>query len=131
VSMIDPRDVAAAAAAVLSGGGHEGGAYELTGGEAITFADVARALGEAIGRPVEFVDVPVEAAPEAFKGGGPDWLVTQLLGVFGLIREGAYDRTNESVRALTGRAPRTIADFARDYAEAFGAEPVGAAAAPE
>jgi uncharacterized protein YbjT (DUF2867 family) len=131
VSMIDPRDVAAAAAAVLSGGGHDGGAYELTGGEAITFADVARALGEAIGRPVEFVDVPVEAAPEAFKGGGPDWLVTQLLGVFGLIREGAYVRTNESVRALTGRAPRTIADFARDYAEAFGAVPVGAAAAPE
>jgi hypothetical protein len=75
----------------------------------------------AIGRPVEFVDVPEQAAPAAFQGGGrPEWLVTQLLGVFELIRQGAYTRTNESVRELTGRDPRTIADFARDHAKAFG-----------
>ncbi len=120
VPMIDPRDVAAAAAAVLTTSGHAGRTYELTGGEAITFEEVAQAIAEAIGRPVEFVNVPEEAAPAAFKGGGPDWLVTQLLGVFELIRQGAYTRTNESVRALTGRDPRTIADFARDHAKAFG-----------
>jgi uncharacterized protein YbjT (DUF2867 family) len=35
--MLDPRDVAATAAAVLTEDGHEGRAYELTGPEAITF----------------------------------------------------------------------------------------------
>jgi uncharacterized protein YbjT (DUF2867 family) len=121
VSMIDPKDVAAAAAAVLTTSGHEGRTYELTGDEAITFDDVAQALAESIGRPVEFVNVPEEAAPAAFQGGGrPEWLVSQLLGVFELIRQGAYTRTNESVRALTGRDPRTIADFACDHAKAFG-----------
>jgi uncharacterized protein YbjT (DUF2867 family) len=120
VPMIDPRDVAAAAAAVLTTSGYERRTYELTGGKAITFEEVAQALAEAIGRPVEFVNVPEEAAPAAFKGGGPDWLVAQLLGVFELIRQGAYARANETVRALTGRDPRTIADFARHHAKAFG-----------
>jgi uncharacterized protein YbjT (DUF2867 family) len=120
VSMIDPKDVAAAAAAVLTTSGHVGRTYELTGSEAITFDHVARALAESIGRHVEFVNVPEEAAPAAFQGAGPEWLVAQLLGVFELIRQGAYTRTSESVRVLTGRAPRTIADFARDHVKAFG-----------
>lgn len=87
VAMIDPKDVAAAAAAVLADNGHEGRTYQLTGGEAITFADVAQALSGAIGRPVEFVNVPEEAAPAAFQGAGPEWLVKQFLGVFELIRQ--------------------------------------------
>jgi uncharacterized protein YbjT (DUF2867 family) len=120
VAMIDPRDVAAAAAAVLADTGHEGRVYQLTGGEAITFADVARALAEAIGRSVEFVNVPEEAAPAAFQAAGPEWLVNQFLGVFALIRQGACAQTTDTVRTLTGRAPRTITDFARDHAESFG-----------
>jgi uncharacterized protein YbjT (DUF2867 family) len=121
VAMIHPGDIAAAAAAVLIGSGHAGHTYQLTGGEAITFADVAQALAMATRRPVAFVDVPAEAAQAAFEGGEqPEWLVTQLLGAFELMRQGAYAQTSESVQTLTGRPPRTIADFARDYAAAFG-----------
>ncbi|MCU0495307.1 MAG: SDR family oxidoreductase [Chloroflexaceae bacterium] len=121
VAMIHPADVAAAAAALLSGGGHVGRTYEITGGNAITFADVARALAAVMGRSVTYVNVPPEAAPAAFQGSGlPEWLVTQLLGVFALIRQGAYAEASESVQMLTGQQPRTIGDFARDYAVAFG-----------
>ncbi len=121
VAMVHPADVAAAAAALLTSGGQTGGCYELAGGEAIRFADVAEALGAATSRPVSFVDVPAEAAPAAFENGrNPQWLVSQLLGVFALIREGRYAQPNDTLRALTGRAPRTIADFAREYAKAFG-----------
>lgn len=120
VAMIDPRDVAAVAAVLLSDGQHEGRTYQITGGAAITFAEVAQALAAAIGRPVEFVNVPEEAAPAAFQGAGPQWLVDQLLGVFALIRQGACAQTTGAVQALLGRAPRTIADFAHDHAVAFG-----------
>jgi uncharacterized protein YbjT (DUF2867 family) len=120
IAMVDPADVAAAAAALL-GGGHAGGCYELAGGEAISFADVAQAVAAATGRPVTFVNVPTDAAPAAFENGrNPPWLVAQLLGVFALIREGRYAQPSDTLPTLTGRAPRTIGDFARDYANAFG-----------
>jgi hypothetical protein len=40
-------------------------------------------------------------------------------GVFALIRDGAYEETTDAVRVLTGREPRTFAEFARDHAAAF------------
>jgi len=57
IPMIDPRDVAATAAAVLAEDGHEGRTYELTGPEAVTFDDVAAQVSELTGRPVRFVPV--------------------------------------------------------------------------
>lgn len=120
-AMVHPADVAAAAAALLTSGGNAGGCYELTGDKAVSFAEVATTLAAATGRPVAFIDLPAEAAQAAFANGGyPQWLVTHLLGVFAMIREGRYAQTNDTLRALTGRAPRTIADFAREHAGAFG-----------
>jgi uncharacterized protein YciI len=60
IAMIDPADVAAAAAAVLVDGGYERETLVLTGPKAITFAQAAESLGLA------FVDVPLEAAPPPF-----------------------------------------------------------------
>jgi hypothetical protein len=49
----------------------------------------------------------------------PDWLVKHLVGVFGIIREGALAQTTDTVRTLTGREPRTFAVFAREHGGAF------------
>ena len=70
VAMIDPRDVGAAAAALLSSRGHEGQTYLVTGPEAITFAQVAAGLSAAVGRGIEFTDIPGEAAEQAMIAGG-------------------------------------------------------------
>jgi len=50
--MIDPRDVGAAAAAVLTTAAQDGQTYVLTGPEAITYAQVAEELSTATGRDV-------------------------------------------------------------------------------
>ena len=55
IAMIDPFDVGAVAAAVLTGSGHEGRTYELTGPEAVTYRDVARELSRATGTHIEYV----------------------------------------------------------------------------
>ena len=52
VSVVDVRDNAAAAAAALTGSGHAGQTYTLTGPEALTHAEMAEQLGAAIGREV-------------------------------------------------------------------------------
>jgi uncharacterized protein YbjT (DUF2867 family) len=115
VAMIDPRDVGAVGAAVLTSDGHAGRCYELTGPEAITYAQVAEALSAATGRPIAYAHVAPEAAREGLVAAGmPDWLVEHLDGAFERIRRGELAQTTDTVRVLTGREPRTLAQFARD-----------------
>lgn len=120
VAMIDIRDVAAVAAVTLLTDGHDGHAYDLTGPSAITFADVAAALADATGHPVRSVDLTEEQARPRFEGAGlPDWLAAHLAGVFGLIRDGGFEKATGHVRAITGHPARDISGFGRDFAAAF------------
>ena len=120
IAMIDPRDVGAAAAALLTTPGHEGQTYLVTGPEAITFAQVSAGLSAATGRGVEFTDIPGEAAEQAMIGGGvPAFAAGQVVKIFAQLRQGADRRVTATVQALTGSAPRDFASFARDHAPLF------------
>lgn len=120
VAMIDPRDVAAVAAVALLEDEHEGKIYTLTGPEVIAFERVAEELSAVAGRHVQFVSVPDEAARQSMiEQGLPEFVAGQIVAVFGFLRQGAQDRTNDTVRALTGRKPQTFARFARDHAPLF------------
>lgn len=120
VAMVDPRDVADGAVALLAGEAEWGAPAVLTGPDALTFADAAAALGAATGRTVEFVDVPDEAAHGSMlQAGMPPWLADNLIVLFGLLRQGVAASVSDGVRSLTGREPRSFAAFARDHAAAF------------
>jgi uncharacterized protein YbjT (DUF2867 family) len=120
IAMIDPRDVADVAAQVLSTDGHDGRAYELTGPEAVTFDDVVAELSAILGRPIRFVPLPDDEAVTQFVAAGtPEWIATNAVTQFGLLRQGTQNQTRDTVRALTGREPRTLAGFLRDHASAY------------
>lgn len=120
VAMIDPRDVAAVAATVLARMSDEGRTYRLTGMESLAFAEVADRLSGTIGRPVVYVDVPPEGARAAMLGSGmPEWLVDNLVVLFGLIRTGALAGITSDVQDVLGREPRRLADFAAEHAGFF------------
>jgi uncharacterized protein YbjT (DUF2867 family) len=120
IAMIDPLDVGAVAAAVLTGHGHAGRTYELTGPEAVGYRDVAAELARVTGAHVEYVDVPPAAAREGLVASAmPDWLVQHLDGAFAKFRAGEFAATTDTVAVLTGRPPRSIADFLADHADAF------------
>ena len=73
--MIDIRDIFESFVAVLTGDGHEGKTYDLTGDEAIGMDRVAQALSKGTGNQVTYVAVPTEAAEQAFKPAIPSgWL---------------------------------------------------------
>src|SRR5215470_8889848 len=125
IAMIDPRDVGAAAAAVLSSPGHEGQTYLLTGPRAITYTEVAAALSAATGSRVEFVDVPDDAAYQGMiHDGMPGFVAEQIVAMFGRLREGVAAQVSPAVEGLTGRAPRDFGSFARDHASLPG-QPAG------
>lgn len=120
VTLIDPRDVAAAAAVVLTEDGHDGRTYVLTGPEAVTYEQAAACVSAAIGKPVDYVDVPDAMARDGMlQAGLPPWLADQLVILWQQLRQGAAAETTDVVRVLTGREPRSVADFARDHAGAF------------
>jgi uncharacterized protein YbjT (DUF2867 family) len=59
---VDPDDVAAVAAAVLRGDGHDGATYTLTGPEPTTPRQRAAAIAAALGEPVRFMEQSREEA---------------------------------------------------------------------
>jgi uncharacterized protein YbjT (DUF2867 family) len=127
IAMIDPRDVGAAAAAVLCSAGHEGQTYLLTGPAAITYAQVADGLSAATGRMVEFTDIGDDAARQAMIADGlPPFVAEQLVRIFACLRGGVNEQVTRTVQTLTGSAPRDFAGFARDHAHLF--TPAAAAA---
>jgi uncharacterized protein YbjT (DUF2867 family) len=121
IAMIDPRDVAAAAAAALLTDGHDGRTYVISGPEAVTYAGVAQDLSVATGRAISFVDVPDEAAHSALvESGAPEWFADSLVLLYGLLRDGLAAHPTDGVRTLTGHRPRTFAEFAGEHRTLFG-----------
>jgi len=119
-------DCAAAAAAVLTGEGHERKAYDITSRDALSPADVAALLSELSGRPVqpaylsdeEWIATMVEHA------GMPEALARDI-ATFGIAaRWGYMGAVSTAVRDLTGREPVGV----RAVLEARRGELVGAGA---
>jgi uncharacterized protein YbjT (DUF2867 family) len=121
IPFVDTRDIAAVALVTLSQPGHTGKKYVVTGGHALSYRQATDILGQAIGRPLRFIDEPFdEARARLMKAGQPAWLVDSLLAIAAYQRAGGPTETITSVVAdLTGKPPRTFAEFARDYAGAF------------
>ena len=121
IGMIDVRDVAAVACKTLMSDGHQGRTYDLTGSEAIGFADVASILSEKLGRSVQYVDVPPnEAEKYMLDAGLPNWLADSLLTLYGIYAAGHASECTQFVQEITGQAPRSFGDFVDDHANAFG-----------
>jgi uncharacterized protein YbjT (DUF2867 family) len=113
VTMIDPRDIAAAALLALTTSGHEGKVYELVG-EALTGAEMARDLSSVLGKPITFVDASEEEArAELLRSGLPAPIADKILYYFGTLREGRWYET-PTLRALLARAPRTYRAWLRE-----------------
>ena len=127
IAMIDPRDIGAAAAAVLTTAGHHGQTYFLTGPAAITYAQVADELSAATGRRVEFIDVPDEGSTQGMiEAGLPSLVAEQVVAVFSRLRQGACEQVTTTVESLTGSSPRDFGCFAHDHASLFAPVAVGA-----
>ena len=128
ISFVDPRDVAEVAAEALTGAGHEGRTYTLTGPEAVTFDRIAHEIGAALGRPVGYVDVDDDARTAMISDGLPPMVAEAIVAIFAAQRAGGMADTTDTVWKLTGRAPRSIAAFAREvFAPAVAASAVPAA----
>ena len=113
ISMVDTRDVAAVAAVALTQPGHAGAHYDVTGPQALSYADVAAKLTTAMGRQISYVNVPDDAVRQALLAAGLDgWFANALVGLYQDYRRSGSDgyaaQVTSTVRRLTGRPARSL-----------------------
>ena len=119
-SFIDARDIAAAATVVIEGNWHDGKTYSITGPESIGNADVARILSDVTGRPISYVDVPVEEYRRQMSTWGMgDFMMNGMMDVLEAERSNRGSAVTRDFQHLTGRQPNSFARFARDNAVSF------------
>jgi uncharacterized protein YbjT (DUF2867 family) len=120
VSVVDARDIAAVAAAALTEDGHVGKTYTVTGPAAVTHAEIATELGDAVGRMVRFESIPPEAFLAALTGAGmPEWQAQGTVEDYAHYDRGEASAVSRDVAQVTGTSPRSLRDFAHDYSDAF------------
>jgi uncharacterized protein YbjT (DUF2867 family) len=121
-SPIDARDVAEVIAIVLaSPTGHIGRVYELTGPRSQDMRAVAAEYSAALGRPITYVDVPLEQwrDQELRSRNLPNHVFEHLLTMARLHAANRYDRLTHDVEAITGRPATGIREFVAHHAELF------------
>jgi len=104
-------DYAAAAAVVLSGEGHEGKVYELTGDVAITQAELAAEISAQSGKQVVYTLLSEQDYAKALEGFGvPAAITGDLAQADVAISQGALAETTDTLATLIGRPTTTLAD---------------------
>jgi uncharacterized protein YbjT (DUF2867 family) len=118
-SPIHERDLAGVAARALLTDAVVGRRLELTGPQSLTHQELVAIIGEMIGRPLRYQEIPPEAAKQGMvRHGFPEPFVEALMARYAREVGQAAPLTGEVERIL-GRPPRTYAEWAADHAAAF------------
>lgn len=120
-AMVWRDDCIDSAVAVLTGEGHEGQTYDITGPELQTFAEVTAIMGDVTGVPLDYVPVSDEAQYAMFDAmgiprrpvddqavGGIPWNSDDMVTFGQAIREGFLEIHSDDVEKLTGRPARSV-----------------------
>ena len=119
VSAVARADVADVALAVLADpASHEGAVYELTGPEALSFADIAARGGAALGRALRYEEETLdEAYASRRRWSDEQWQLDAWVSTYVAIAEGQVERIAPDVEKVTGHPARTIEEALSEFPE--------------
>lgn len=110
----DVDDISDIIVAALSEPGHAGELYEVTGPRLMTFAEATEELSRALGRDIEYVQIPHAAFMSGIEESGAPREVAWLLDyLFSTVLDGRNETLTDGVERALGRAPKDFADYAR------------------
>ncbi|MDK1488912.1 SDR family oxidoreductase [Sinorhizobium sp. 7-81] len=114
-SFIDTRDIAESIACTLTSDAFNGQAFDLTGPEALSYAEAAAILSRAIGRTIAYTPVDDAIFIGLLTEAGISATYAHLLAeLFRPVREGRMAALSNGVETLTGKAPRSLETYAKD-----------------
>lgn len=118
---IDPADIAAVAARALTEPGHENKTYPLTGPGLLSAAGQVQILSAALGRPLQLIDVPPEAAKAAMiESGMPTGLADAVIASMAQAGTDHAMAVLPTVDEITGRPARSFIQWTAAHLGAFG-----------
>jgi uncharacterized protein YbjT (DUF2867 family) len=114
---IDADDIADVAVAALTESGHAGQVYEVTGPRLLTFAEAVAEIAEAAGRPIRYVQIPMEAFVGGLtQAGVPGDYIELLKYLFTTVLDGRNEKLTDGVQRALGRPPRDFREYAKSVA---------------
>ncbi len=128
-AMVWREDCVESAVAVLTSDGHENKAYQITGPNRETFAEVVAMMNEIVGCDIKLVEtdddgmyalfdsmgIPREPVDDQSVAGIP-WNSDDMVSFERSIREGWLDICTGDVELLTGHKPRSVRQMIEDNA---------------
>ena len=116
--VIHEADIADTAVATLTTEGHDGKAYHLTGPDLLTHADQARIIGEVVGRPIRFVEIPTEQARQQLSQYAPKPIADDIVK-FWAQSVARPHAVSSDVETVAGHKAREFRSWVEEHAEAF------------
>ena len=121
---VDADDIADVALAALTGEGHAGQVYELTGPRLLTFAEAIAEIARAARRDIRYVQITVEEYQSLLaRYQVPADFVSLITYLFTEVLDGRNARLADGVQRALGRQPRDFAEYARATASTGGWNP--------
>ncbi len=111
--IVDVDDIADIAVAALTQDGHCGQLYEVTGPRLMTFAQMAKELSAASGRPIQYVPITFEEFHEGLVQVGGEFIADVFTGIARETLDGRNAHVADGVQRALGRQPRDFSEFAR------------------
>jgi uncharacterized protein YbjT (DUF2867 family) len=122
LSPVDQDDIAKVAFALLCSEGHEGNSYDMTGPEALSMADVAEKISQAISEQSDINVTPAERRQALLNAGMSPEFADALDEQGEERRRCPESRVSLTTHERFGVRPTTFAEFARRNAAVFRGE---------
>jgi uncharacterized protein YbjT (DUF2867 family) len=120
VASIDPADIAAVAATVLTQEGHAGQTYTLTSDELLTTKQQVAILADVPGRIIEYVEItPEEVAQDVLASGMEQGSVAAIREYNERLRADEGASITDDVERVTGQKPASFGSWCQRNAAAF------------
>jgi NAD(P)H dehydrogenase (quinone) len=95
---------------------HRDKVYQLNGGQAVSFYQVANAIGQSIGEVVTYIPLTLDQAKRRMEQRNlPAYLIDTFLSVARELRENPEPYLSPVTEEILGKPAKTIANFANNY----------------
>ncbi|WP_405514518.1 hypothetical protein [Spirosoma sp. KNUC1025] len=122
LSRVDVRDIAEASVTALLSDEWNGQSISLSGPDVLNGEETARILSEQFGYSVRYAGNDLESWSAQARQWLPGWMVDDWVEMYQFFQRQGFKASAEDIALLSkvlGRAPRSYADYLKDYAHVF------------